>query len=257
MTEDFWNRQMQFSTILPEFAAYLDRMAAESAEYSLGRAFDRKAYGEEARQWVEWTHGSGTGDLLPVVIHGGYWRALRAEDHRFMLAGFGALGATVANLEYRLMPGVRLDHCVRDAQDGLRCLAERFVGKRMVLIGHSAGAHLAVSSLADPGIAARTAGVIALSGVYDLRPAAQSFLQAELNLTEQEVATHSLAPRAGRPPVLYVNGSAETYEFLRGSALMASAGRAGWRVLPDADHMTLTWAATAHAKALCAEMLAL
>ena len=103
--------------------------------------------------------------------------------------------------------------------------------------------------MSDPQIAERTHGVIALSGVYDLRPAKLSFLQSELHLTDREVATHSLHPEEGRPPVLYVNGRDETYEFMRGSALMASNGRSAWEML-DGNHMSLTWQAVESAPEL-------
>lgn len=243
MTQAFWNGQMQFSTIIEDFGAILQRTERESADWAQGRSFETLTYGNDPRQWVEVTQGSGRGDLLPVVIHGGYWRALRAQDHRFLMGALTPLGGHVANIEYRLMPAVRLADVVADVIAALTALATRFPGHRLVLVGHSAGAHLAISALDDPKLAPRLAGAIALSGVYDLRPVRLSFLQDELNLTEDEVRRHSLAPRTGRRPVVYVNGSDETHEFLRGSALMASAGAAALHLLPKANHMTLLWSA--------------
>lgn len=250
---EFWDRQMRFSALLPHFAETLDGMARDSARWSQGRSFRRRAHGDDPRQWVEWTDGTGQGEVLPVVIHGGYWRALRAEDHRFLMAGFGHVGPAVANLEYRLMPQVRLADCVADAKAGLRALMDAFPAARLLIVGHSAGAHLAVSALDAADIAARVQGAIALSGVYDLRPVPLSFLQEEIHLTGAEVTAHSLWPRAGRPPVLYVNGRDETPEFLRGSALMSTKGRAAWEVI-DGDHMTLTFQAVRRAGDLLARL---
>lgn len=64
-----------------------------------------------------------------------------------MRAGFAAAGTSVANLEYRLMPGVRLSDCVSDVQEGLVSLLDALPASRLLLVGHSAGAHLAVSHM--------------------------------------------------------------------------------------------------------------
>jgi arylformamidase len=252
--EDFWNSQFKFSEILPDFAQSLSRMTADSAAVSDSREFHRAAYGSHQRQWVEWTSGSGSEGVLPVILHGGYWRALDAETHRFMIPAFQAHGAVVANVEYRLMPEVRLADVVADTVAALQELARQFPSARLVLIGHSAGAHLALCTLRDPEVAARTRGVIALSGIYDLAPVARSFLQEELQLTQDEIDQFSLKPDSAPVSVLYVNGSAETHEYLRGGALMAKGKNAAWHVINAADHMSLTWAACARSDALLSSL---
>ena len=246
----FWNSQFKFSKILPNFAASLERMARDSQTVSSQEVFTRAEYGAHARQWVEWIDGSGPQTVLPVILHGGYWRALDAETHRFMLPDFKAYGAAVANIEYRLMPEVRLADVVADTVAALRLLTRQFPEAKLLLVGHSAGAHLALSALREADINARTKGVIALSGVYDLAPVAMSFLQPELQLTQEEIANHSLSPQTPRPPVIYVNGSAETHEYLRGGSLMAQAKNAAWHVIEETNHMSLTWAACAQSGTL-------
>ncbi|WP_136440709.1 alpha/beta hydrolase [Pacificoceanicola onchidii] len=251
----FWDSQFKFSAILPGFGDALERMARDSATVTEQFAFEKAPYGPHPRQWVEWVSGTGPKDLLPVIIHGGYWRALEAENHRCMMPAFTGHGAAVGNIEYRLMPEVRLADLVADAQAGLHRLAERFPDTRFLLVGHSAGAHLALSAMTDSALRARTAGVLALSGVYDLAPVALSFLQAELRLTPSEIDTFSLRPSTDRPPTVFVNGSAETQEFLRGGALMASSGPAQWQLLEGADHMSLIGTACAQADHLLSQLL--
>ena len=251
----FWDSQFRFAQLLPDFAECLERMRRESETFAADTHLQRLAYGAHPRQWLEWTAGESPGQQgapqrVIVVLHGGYWRALRAEDHRFMLAALRPFASTVANVEYRLMPEVRLGDVIADAVSALLTLAQKFPAAKLLPVGHSAGAHLAVAALGEPRIAARVSGVLALSGIYDLRPLAHSFLQDELSLTEAEMNAHSLHPQTARPPVLYVNGAAETHEFLRASALMASTGAAQWRVLPQAHHMSLLWAAMAKAPQL-------
>ncbi|WP_424971828.1 alpha/beta hydrolase [Dinoroseobacter sp. S76] len=246
----FWDSQFKFSEILPDFAGALARMGAASAAVAERNPLERAAYGPDPRQWVEWIAGHGPETCLPVILHGGYWRALEAETHRFMMPAFQPFGAAVANVEYRLMPAQRLGDLIADTAAALHTLATRFPEAQFLLVGHSAGAHLALSAMADRGLAARTQGVLALSGVYDLRPVAQSFLQEALALTPAEIAQHSLSPEGPYPPTLYLNGDRETHEFLRGGALMGTAPRAAWRVLPGADHMSLPDVVCAQAPAL-------
>ena len=243
----YWDSQFQFSAVLPDFEHWLKRMATDSEVVT---TTERAAYGDHPRQWVEWIEASGPQHILPVVIHGGYWRALEAEKHRFMMPPLQAHGARVANVEYRLMPEIRLGDVVADVRAALSLLCQRFPETQFVLVGHSAGAHLALSAMDDCAISARTRGIIALSGVYDLAPVALSFLQDELHLTAQEIADFTISASKHRPPVLYVNGSAETYEFIRGAALLAAHGTTGQTILDDAHHMSLPHAAGENVTAL-------
>lgn len=253
----YWDRQFKFSEVIPNFADALDRMAQDSDAVAKQLRFSRAIYGDHARQWVEWVEGTGPQAVLPVIVHGGYWRALQAETHRFMMPGFLSAGAAVANIEYRLMPEVRLADVVADAKSALHTLAEAFPAAQFVLIGHSAGAHLALSTLNDAMLADRTLGVLSISGIYDLAPVRLSFLQSELGLTPDEVAAFNLSPESERPPVLYINGSAETPEYLRGGALMSQAENADWHVIDGADHMSLTWATCDQADAIMSKLYSL
>ncbi|MBO9447003.1 alpha/beta hydrolase [Ruegeria sp. R14_0] len=253
----FWDRQFKFSEIIPDFSAALERMTEDSDAVAQRLRFTRATYGDHPRQWVEWTEGTGPQTVLPVIIHGGYWRALQAETHRFMIPAFLAAGTAVANMEYRLMPDVRLADVVADTKAGLRKLAQTFPSARFVLVGHSAGAHLALSAMSDAALAEQTLGVLSLSGVYDLAPVPLSFLQSELQLTPEDVEDFTLSPTGERPPALYINGSAETPEYLRGGALMSQPDNAGWHVIDGADHMSLTWAACDQAELLLSKLYAL
>lgn len=238
---DFWDSQYRFSLILPGFEDAIRAMASQSTAFKEKVRLTCLKYGAHSRQWVEWTDGTGPEDVLPVILHGGYWRALEAETHRFLMRPLRPYGAVVANVEYRLMPEVRLADVVADATAALRHLAAEFPKAQLLPVGHSAGAHLALCAMADSALATRTRGILALSGVYDLAPVAYSFLQDEIHLTAQEIDAFSLAAETPRPPAIYVNGSEETHEFLRGGALMSRGQKADWHQIDGANHMSLIW----------------
>ena len=205
---------LKFSAILPDFTDWLGRMAADSAVAAQTLAFSRRAYGPSPRQWVETAPGRGAGKVAPVMIHGGYWRALRAEDHRFTLPALARLGPFVGNVEYRLMPGARMTELVSDIAAGLHAvLASIGPEDRLLPVGHSAGAHLALAALeAHPGLASQIAGVVSISGVFDLDLVGRSFLQDDLHLDATEIARFTLTEPPPVPSV-FLAGSRETAPF--------------------------------------------
>lgn len=208
------DRLLQFSAILPDFTAWLDRMAADSARIAPTLDLSRHAYGRDPRQWVETAPAGGPARIVPVMIHGGYWRALSAEGHRFVLPALARLGPAVGNLEYRLMPAARMADLVSDVGAGLRAVLDTCGADMSLLpVGHSAGAHLAIAALhADAGLARRVAGVVAISGAFDLRLVARSFLQEDLRLDVAEIAGFTMT-KAPEVPTLFLAGSQETAPF--------------------------------------------
>jgi len=235
MTLSYWNKQFQMSKLLPDFQDCLVRMAERSS--AVDWEFTTIAYGDHPRQMVE---VAGTpGPILPVFIHGGYWRALTAEMHRFVLPSLAGSHGCVANLEYRLMPEVRLGAIVQDAIQGLRLLAER-TERPLFVVGHSAGGHLAVMGALH--LPEHVVGAVGVSGLYELDPLAWSFLRDEVGLMAEDL--HGLSPQAlwqGRDArhVMVAVGADETPEFRRQAEVFASAHGARIRSIPGAHHMTV------------------
>ncbi|WP_305989056.1 alpha/beta hydrolase [Roseibium sp. MMSF_3544] len=236
-----WDLQFKFSDVIADFAFWSDWRDKASLEVGRNVPFERVPYGDHDRQWVEIADCGGSGgQLVPVFLHGGYWRALTAEGHRCCMTGLSAFGPKCGNVEYRLMPDFRLADLVSDATAAVTALAGIFPeSSKLLLVGHSAGAHLAVSAALNPGLAGRIAGVVAMSGVYDLAPVARSFLQDEIGLTEEEISTHSLIGKQPGTPLICVVGGRETDEFQSQSRKMAeSVGAAHLRVR-GAHHMNI------------------
>lgn len=250
MTASYWNSQFNFRRVLPDFEDYLERMAVRSATCPI--QFESIPYGAHARQFVEW---AGTpAQVLPVFIHGGYWRALTADMHRFLLPHFADDYGAVANLEYRLLPEVSLAEIVEDALAGLKAIADK-TGARLMVIGHSAGGHLAVmGALRLPDI---VCAAVSVSGLYDLTPLPWTFLREEVGLTADDIVGQSpIDLWNGHPAehVLVAVGETETAEFHRQAHVFASMHGAGTFTVPAAHHMTVLDALSDPSSTLNAEI---
>jgi len=109
------------------------------------------AYGGEApQQFIElYLPPSPPASLKPLValLHGGFWRPAYGCDHtRPLAAALADAGFATANIEYRRLIG-EPDAVVGDVMAALAAAPGLAAGAhdgRMLLIGHSAGGHLAM-----------------------------------------------------------------------------------------------------------------
>jgi arylformamidase len=131
---------------------------------------------------------------------------------------------------------------VAEVRAALDWLAASGRAGRLFVGGHSAGGHLAAMMLAHPAVA----GVLAISGLYDLEPIRLGTLNEKLRLTEAAARRNS--PRfhlPARAPALTVAvGAAELPELIRQSAdyakaLNAAGLAARYLALPGCDHFTV------------------
>jgi len=140
-------------------------------------------------QFGELSLPAGDGPFpLAIVIHGGCWRAdvVSLRSTARLASALRDAGVATWNIEYRRVgdagggwPGTFRD--VAAANDFARTLARTHPLdlSRVVVVGHSAGAHLALWSAARPRLPSesdlhtesplRPSGVVALAGPGDLR----------------------------------------------------------------------------------------
>ncbi|MBM0278803.1 alpha/beta hydrolase family protein [Micromonospora tarensis] len=139
-------------------------------------------YGDDPNQVADLRRPAGTGPARPlvIVVHGGFWRAEYDRRHTGPLAAaLAAAGYPVAQLEYRRtgQPGGGWPGTLGDALTGVAELpalaAEALPGRvtpaAPILLGHSAGGHLALYVAATAP--ATVGGVLALAPVADLAEA--------------------------------------------------------------------------------------
>ena len=194
----------------------------------------------------------GTGDGVPVVlVHGGYWRPEYDRTHlRPMAAACADAGHPTLLLGYSRVPGDP-DAAVADLRRGVAAAGEALPGGRPVLVGHSAGGHLALVLAADPGSRAR--GCLALAPVADLRDADRLDLDDGAVRDFLGVAAHhrsDLDPVRLPPPAIPVtvlHGDADTlvpphlseaYCRATGSRLVTLPGSAHFEVI---DPLSTAW----------------
>jgi acetyl esterase/lipase len=140
------------------------------------------SYGGHPDQVADLRRPAGDGPPRPlvVVVHGGFWRAEYDRRHTGPLAAaLAELGHPVAQLEYRRtgQPGGGWPGTLDDVLAGVAALpglAGPVLGDRLrpgppLLVGHSAGGHLALYAAA--AAPAAVAGVLALAPVADLAEA--------------------------------------------------------------------------------------
>ncbi|CAA9274224.1 MAG: hypothetical protein AVDCRST_MAG57-3376 [uncultured Blastococcus sp.] len=132
-----------------------------------------RAYGPAGEQVADVRIARGAPPDRPVLllVHGGFWRPAFDRVHvRPMTEGLAAAGWTTVAPEYRRVPG-RPDLAVGDVSAAVRALADwpESASRRVVLVGHSAGGHLALQVAATVSSPPAPAGVLALAPVADLR----------------------------------------------------------------------------------------
>jgi arylformamidase len=105
----------------------------------------RLAYGPGARETID-LFEAGPDAPVVVFLHGGYWQALDPSWFSGIFPAFRAHGVSVAIPAYDLCPDVSLATIVDQARAAMDMLTAR-TGRRPVVLGHSAGGHLAACLL--------------------------------------------------------------------------------------------------------------
>lgn len=161
-------------------SAISDRAAASRP---LPEGFVEASYGADPKQTLAYQRPvlNRTTPLL-VFIHGGGWSiGDKAMSVDAKAAHFTAQGWTFATVNYRLVPNATVEQQAADVAGAVAWLRANavqrgFEGDRIVLMGHSAGAHLAALVATDPRYLAAAGvplaavrGVVLLDGAgYDV-----------------------------------------------------------------------------------------
>lgn len=219
----------------PFIEAYTDRSldaVAECAE--LGSEVRTITYGPGPRHAIDVVApDAAQSSPLVLYIHGGYWQELSKADSFFAAADCVRHDVAYAAVGYTLAPDASLDEIVAEC----RLAASTIVGHaaalgidpdRIVLAGSSAGAHLAAMVALDPTTKWRPGAVVLASGVFDLEPLIDTYINDAVGLDLEATKRNSPAAfdLADFPTALVVHGDNETPEFKRQSRAFAEKIRA-------------------------------
>ncbi|GHF44690.1 putative lipase/esterase [Streptomyces mashuensis] len=207
------------------------------------------AYGPHPSQVVD-VYGPpahGPAGLRVTLLHGGYWRQRYDRSYLVPLAqALAAEGVEVALAEYRRVGGG--GGWPATAEDVVAAVGSRSAGGvgRHVLVGHSAGGHLALWAVSSPaGARLAVDHVVAVAPVADLGLARRLRLSDgavdELLGGHDEAGADPVRLVPARVPVTVLHGSddADVPAALStgyAAAARAAGGRVELRVLPGADH---------------------
>ena len=99
----------------------------------------------------------------------------------------------MAVVGYNLAPEASLNQMVSEIKSAVKYINTRFPKSKLFLCGHSAGAHLCAMMMVsdwskDPSIPQAIHGMFLLSGVFDLVPIVNTYVNDALKLTEESAA---------------------------------------------------------------------
>ncbi len=143
-------------------------------------SMERVSYGEDPNQFFELWQPDRIPIGVAIMIHGGFWRAKYDLSHANpFCAALAAKGIATASLEYRRIGqiGGGWPGTFDDVLRGVAAASER-LGSAPVVIGHSAGGHLALRLSSEP---------LPLRAILALAPVADLWLAYQLNLSHGAV----------------------------------------------------------------------
>lgn len=217
------------------------------------------AYGSGSRDGLDLYRPVDANGARPacVFFYGGGWEDGDRADYRFVGMALAGQGVTTAIPDYRLYPEVTFPAFLADAARAVRFVRDRLAADgqapRLVLAGHSAGAHIAAMLALEPvwlrhaGVdpVADIAGFVGLAGPYDFLPLRSSVLKSIFGPEAGRAASQPInfvTPTA--PPALLATGrrdrvvepgnTARLAERLREAGTMVEE-----RFYPLASHETL------------------
>ncbi|HEX3953423.1 MAG TPA: alpha/beta hydrolase [Stellaceae bacterium] len=187
----------------------------------------------------------------PVVVffYGGNWQEGDKAMYRFVGSALAARGLVTVIPDYRVYPEVRFPGFLEDGALAVRWAhdhAAEFGGDpgRMVLMGHSAGAHIAAMLtydrqwLTSVGLDANRdiKGLVGLSGPYDFLPLYDPTLKIIFGPEEHRAVTQPINfVETGAPPAFLASGRQDA------SVNPGNATRLGRRIVEKGGVATVTF----------------
>ena len=208
-------------------AAWTERSAARRGELA-GRF--NLAYGAHRLMQFDSHPGSANRPII-LNIHGGYWRALDKADMDHHMADLAKSGFGLVNMNYPLCPEVSMTQMMQHLRVGINevigVLDAAGQDQPIIMLGHSAGAHIAFHLSHHPKFQGRLAGIAALSGIYETELVRELAVNQDVRLSKDEASEwNCLTHMPAFGPAYYIAvGGGEPSGWIDQSCIMADALR--------------------------------
>ena len=166
---------------------------SDLARISMKSKLKFDSYGSRERNLIVWSPPS-VRNVIFLWIHGGYWQGSSIEEALIGANNVVDQGFGYAAIDYTLSPEISIGGIIDECVGAVLWLRQRNKGAVIILGGHSAGSHLAMSV----AVRIQIDGLVLVSGIYDLRPIVQTTINDALGLTPSEALL--LSPIAGAFP---------------------------------------------------------
>ncbi|MCG6930269.1 MAG: alpha/beta hydrolase [Desulfofustis sp.] len=231
-------------------------------------------YGPLERQQLDVYYPELINTQAPVIVffYGGSWRRGDRANYRFIGQALSSQGYVTVIPDYRLYPHVRFPAFVEDGAASVAWVKQHIAQAEngIILIGHSAGAHLAallaldmryLSSTGITGGAIR--GMIGLAGPYAFDPAKfRRFRPIFATAQPADISKPVSYARGDAPPLLLIHGADDRVVLPLHSRLLeermeAEHGRVRRLEMPGVDHFDIVLALSGPFSHLAPELLPL
>ena len=254
-------RRGLFAPLIAAAVAACSPLAAFNAlgprDRGAGRVAKGVAYGDDPRQTMDVYAPVGAADLpMLVFFYGGGWDSGSKDVYGWAAQALAARGFVVFVPDYRVVPQVRFPSFIEDAAAATARageLAATYGGDagRLGVLGHSAGAHLAMMIALDrrymaavdrPALIRAAAG---LAGPYDFLPFDVKASKAAFGRAPDPTLTQPVTfARADAPPLWLGHGTADTVVHAEDTTILnermqAVGGRCEAHLYPGLDHADL------------------
>jgi arylformamidase len=206
-----------------------ERLAERKENPDNAKGAKELVYGKDPLQKLDYWRPEKAGSPLVVFVHGGGWKRGDKKATELKPSHYLAEGYAFASLNYRLVPANTVEEQAQDVATALAFLMKQagalgFDKKKVVLMGHSAGAHLSalvgtdMTYLKKAGLNSKSLrGIIPLDGAcYDIPKQVadggvmmdDTYLQAFGNEQERQLSLspiyHAKAPNSPSFLILHV-----------------------------------------------------
>ena len=253
---------LQYFLSSPSLGSFYSMLSADRG-VSVERGI---SYGPHARHKLDIYRPIKGAETGPIVIffYGGRWREGDRGIYGFLGAAMASRGITTIIPDYRLYPEVMFPTFMTDGakaygwvHNKLAAAPSNEAGKTrpIILMGHSAGAHIAALLSADPQYLANAdtnipppAGLISLAGPLAFDPTTDATTKdAFASATNPDMARPISFARRDMPPTLLIHGLEDdtvgpwnSRDFAK--AVLAARGKACKLEMPGVGHVGLVLA---------------